>query len=346
MKISRTRFWLLYHAGMLLFSMVATIVTQYLNSQEIVNPQSLVPFVVTLLTSVFVGYLAIYLVKRAEKLSHAQVMKSIVPGFLLFLLLSFIIANLAVTIGLLGWYLASGINLNGFMEQLFKHELVYANGRLAVWFMFFSIAFFYILWRKSAQKEQQLREEMLKFQYQTLKSQVNPHFLFNSLNTLSELVYEKPELADNYIQELSRIYRYILENEENRLIPLQEEIAFVQQYFKLRQARDQEKIKLKIELPTMNKMQIVPVSLQLLVENALKHNSYSVKSPLEINIGQQNGHIIVSNNIQRKSTLEPSTGKGLKNLRQRVKLIMDQEIIIEETDEQYTVHIPVISKEL
>jgi LytS/YehU family sensor histidine kinase len=208
--------------------------------------------------------------------------------------------------------------------------------------MIISIIFFFILWKNSSKKEQNLREENLKFRYQTLKSQINPHFLFNNLNTLSELVYEDAKKADDYIQKLSRIYRYLIENEETKLIELEKEIDFVKEYFSLQKERYMDKILLNINIPNIRDYKIIPISLQSLVENAIKHNSYSSDMPLIINITRNNNYIVVSNNLQKKNIIERSMKTGLQNLKERVRLILDKELIFKEENDSFIVKIPVI----
>jgi LytS/YehU family sensor histidine kinase len=166
--------------------------------------------------------------------------------------------------------------------------------------------------------------------------------LFNSLNTLSEIVYEDARKADQYIQKLSGIYRYILQNEEIDLVPLNEEIEFVKQYFDIQKVRDNDKIMLEIDFQHASEFKIVPVSLQILVENALKHNSKSETLPLKIRIEMGYDTILVSNNIQRKNILENTSKTGLVNLRERVKLILDKDLIIEEENNQFIVKLPIV----
>jgi hypothetical protein len=343
-KLNKGRFWLFYHAAILIISLFSAASMKYNQTGKAFIPETIVPFASIFLMSACTGYLAIFLTNRSAKLTHAQLNKWILPGLILFYLSVFIIANLSITLTVFVWYLVHGMDLAQFLPQLIQNDLKFANSRLMVWLLAFSIVFFYTLWRKSARKEQQLREEMLNFQVQTLKSQINPHFLFNTLNTLSELVYESPEQADNYVRELSKVYRYIIVNEETRLISIDEEIDFVCRYFKLQQVRDKDKISLEVNITDGIKRWIVPVSLQLLVENAIKHNSFTQKSPLVIRIHDALDYVAVSNNIQRKDTLEPATGKGLINLRKRVSLIMNKEIDIEEADTIFTVKIPVTTK--
>lgn len=187
-----------------------------------------------------------------------------------------------------------------------------------------------------------MREENLKYQYRTLKTQVNPHFLFNSLNVLSEIIYVDVKRADCYIQKLSGIYRYILDHEKTDLIALEQELEFVRQYFSLQQERDEDKIRLEVEVEDAEKYQIVPISLQILVENALKHNLASKENPLEISIRRENDFIIVSNRMQRKNRLDISLGTGLANLKERVRLITGKKLIIKEGNSVFEVQLPIV----
>jgi LytS/YehU family sensor histidine kinase len=232
-----------------------------------------------------------------------------------------------------------GWGMENFINRIGSRAII----SLSVGLFVCCIVFFYTTWRQAIEREQKLREENLKYRYRTLKTQVNPHFLFNSLNTLSEIVYADAKKADNYIQKLSGIYRYILDNEETDLIPLNKEIEFVKQYFDLQKERDENKIQLDIDLKNTDKFKIVPVSLQILVENALKHNVISEEKPLKIHIHGDDGYISISNNMQRKSTLNNSSGTGLSNLNERVKLITGKEIIINQNNNQFTVKLPLIN---
>ncbi len=340
-SISKKRFWFYYHGGLLIFSLVVAMIMKYNQTGKALIPETLVPFGTIFVMCVLMGYLAKYMLDRAEKLPYQQMMKQMVPGLVIFYLLSFLIANVAVSLGVFIWYLANGWDLDSFIPHLFRNELSYASRQIIIYFAAFSIAFFYILWRKSYIKEQQLQQEMLKFQYQTLKSQVNPHFLFNSLNTLSSLVYEDQKKADHFIQQLSSIYRYVIENEKVELVSLEKEIAFVRDYFSLLQERDRDKIMMRVDVSHAGNYRILPVSLQLLVENAIKHNAASRENPLEITIRLEDENIVVSNPVQRKNTLENSTQTGLQNLKERVKLILNKELIFSEENRQFVVKIPV-----
>jgi two-component system, LytTR family, sensor kinase len=205
-----------------------------------------------------------------------------------------------------------------------------------------AVIFIVLLWQASLKREQKLREEKLIFQNETLRTQINPHFLFNSLNTLSALVVAKPIVAEEFINRLSAIYRYILENGSKDRVPLAVELAFIEDYFYLHRIRDDGKIQMEVNLGQTDKYEILPVSLQILVENAVKHNKATRESPLKISICIENEHVIVKNNLQRMSLQLGSTRIGLKNLAQRVNLLTGKVLLIEETATDFIVKIPLI----
>jgi LytS/YehU family sensor histidine kinase len=259
------------------------------------------------------------------------------------MLATIIIAFVFVELGLYIIFLWEGRSTSEFLSQIFNIRYTGVIISIAAGLFLTSIVFFYKIWAQTADNEQRLREENLKYQYRTLKAQVNPHFLFNSLNTLSEIVYEDAKKADNYIQKLSGIYRYILDNEEIDLIPLGKELEFVRKYFELQQERDDHKIVLEMHINDHEKFKIVPVSLQLLVENALKHNSISENNPLKISIIKEGMFVVVSNNIQKKNTLDNSYGTGLINLKERIKLITGKEMTVTQENNEFIVKIPIVN---
>ncbi len=203
-----------------------------------------------------------------------------------------------------------------------------------------ALIFFFTEWNHSLKREQKLREEKLIFQYETLKNQVNPHFLFNSLNTLSSLVSQDADLSEKFINRLSTIYRYILENRDVDFINLSREIEFVENYFFLQKIRDDGKIELELPPKELDQYEILPISVQLLVENALKHNAATKESPLKIKISIEDDLLVVTNTLKPKMQLGHSSKLGLKNLGERVSLVMNKKISIEPTQDSYTVKIP------
>jgi LytS/YehU family sensor histidine kinase len=204
-----------------------------------------------------------------------------------------------------------------------------------------SLVFFFMEWNNSLKREQKLREEKLIFQYETLKNQVNPHFLFNSLNTLSSLVAKDAGLSEQFILKLSSIYRYILENRDVDFISLTREIDFVRDYFYLQKIRDNGKIALQLPETGTDQYEILPISIQMLIENALKHNAATRDNPLKIKISLEEDLVVVENNLQPKMRMEESSKIGLKNLTERVNLVMHRKVFIEPTDRTFVVKIPV-----
>lgn len=214
----------------------------------------------------------------------------------------------------------------------------------AIALFFTTPIFFFIPWQQSMKREFELREQNLIFQNETLKSQVNPHFLFNSLNTLSSLVSTQTEIANEFIRKLSVIYRYILENSSKVKVPLKDELEFIKDYFYLHQIRNEGKIQLSIAVKDdENRFSILPVSLQLLIENAIKHNMATLDKPLRIDINLEGQYIAVKNNIQKMATQVVSTKVGLKNLGERVRLTTGIEIVVEETAGDFVVKVPLLS---
>ncbi|MDD3094526.1 MAG: histidine kinase [Clostridia bacterium] len=336
-------FWILYHAGFVLFAAGTGMLMKYLQTGDALHPTWVVSVGVIYIMSSCIGYLAVFMVRKAEKYDHNKLKKLLLPLLVLFYAASYLIANLAITLGALGWFFYIGRDMKEFLPHLFQNELNFGKGSFFIWLMVFTIFFFYFLWRKSVTREQSLMEESLKYRYNTLKAQINPHFLFNSLNTLSELIYKEPSVADNYLQKLASVYRYILDNEENSLVPLENELAFVEDYYNMQKERGSDKIKLTVELYDKESFLVIPVSIQMLLENALKHNAASKDSPLDIRIAINHESISVSNNIQRKQVMGQSTKTGLKNLAERVRLITGKEMEISEKNNTFKVTIPLIS---
>jgi hypothetical protein len=314
-----------------------------------VNPfgvQTMVFGTTNLLSVLSIAYLFNKILDSNSKKTVAQLKKRLIPSFILVLLATVFIAISLYFLGNYMFYLING-DMSNFMGQTGVFEAITSLPKDAILSLLVGlfgccIVFFYTTWRQAIEREQKLREENLRYRYRTLKTQLNPHFLFNSLNTLSEIVYADAGKADSYIGKLSGIYRYILDNEETDLISLDKEIEFVRSYLELQKERDGNKIQAVIDVMNADKFRIIPVSLQLLVENALKHNSVSEEKPLEIRIYAEAGHVVVSNTIQRKNILSDSCGLGLSNLKERVKLITRKEMLVSQENSQFTVKLPLV----
>lgn len=200
---------------------------------------------------------------------------------------------------------------------------------------------FFIEGSKARRKAEQLENELAQVQFQVLKSQMNPHFLFNSLNVLSGLIGQDDEKAQDFIMEFSLIYRYVLETIEKKQVTLKEEIDFVHAYFFLQQIRYGESLKVHLQIPSDYQAWLLPpLSLQTVLENAMKHNVAEPQHPLEIAIFIERQQIVVQNNLQKKVSVKASTGLGQKNLKKRYALLGDIQPTFYITQHHYRAVLP------
>jgi LytS/YehU family sensor histidine kinase len=187
-----------------------------------------------------------------------------------------------------------------------------------------------------------LQKENLQSQFEVLRQQVNPHFLFNSLNVLTSLIKLEPDLAEQFTEHLSKVYRYVLENKDNDLVSLQTELDFLDAYIFLLNIRFMDKIEVKVSVQEDKKdLLVLPLALQLLIENAIKHNSMSKRNPLKIEIMVETGNILrVENNLQERESHMASTGVGLQNITHRYKLLEMPEPEFIKTETSFIARIP------
>lgn len=209
--------------------------------------------------------------------------------------------------------------------------------------LIYESAYLYQRWRDSLIMAEKLRKENILSQLQSLKDQVNPHFLFNSLNTLASLIPEDPERAVTFVTHLSKCYRYILEIQDREVITLREELAFLNAFRYLLETRFGENIDFKVEIPESEmEKDVVPLALQLLIENAIKHNIVSTEKPLHISLYVEKDNLVVRNNLQRKSQPMPSTKTGLNNLKKRYQYLADKTVDIIVTHTDFIVSLPLL----
>jgi sensor histidine kinase YesM len=201
---------------------------------------------------------------------------------------------------------------------------------------------FLFKWRQTAIDAEKFKKESAAAKFESLRSQVNPHFLFNSLNVLTNLVYEDQDKAAKFIKQMSDVYRYLLETKDREIVSLEEEKKFLTAYLFLQQIRFGDKLKLTISLDGVNGM-IPPLVLQMLVENAIKHNVISEDHPLFISIYLKEDYIIVENNLQKKNALEDSTGIGLENICKRYEFLTDKKVQVTQ-DKNFKVRLPILQK--
>ena len=213
--------------------------------------------------------------------------------------------------------------------------------------LMFYVFYFYKSVAQQKVNESQIvaKTEIAKFE--SLKSQIDPHFLFNSLNVLTSLISEDPKRAEKFTTKLSKVYRYVLEQKSKDLIPLQEELEFAKTYMELLKMRFEDSVDFNITDKFSNdNYKIVPLSLQLLLENAVKHNVINNEDPLQIKIYEENGYLVVSNNLNEKTSLSKGTKLGLSNIRDRYSLITKKLVDIKQTKSEFIVKLPLLTQKI
>ena len=213
---------------------------------------------------------------------------------------------------------------------------------------FFMIAvyeaiYFYYQLKQSIEEKEQAKQAQIQSELAGLRNQVNPHFLFNSMNTLMNIVVEDQQLAVNFLKKLSKVYRYVLENREAQTIPLSQELDFIRSYVFLQKERFRGNLEVKIDIADQYLDQhIIPLSLQILFENAIKHNIISRRKPLLIEVFVKNGKLLIRNNLQLKEQVMNSTKVGLENIKTRYRFFTEEIVDIKEDEQYFAVAIPLL----
>lgn len=205
--------------------------------------------------------------------------------------------------------------------------------------------FFYQQWKYNFSKSVRLEKDNLEARYEALRAQINPHFLFNSLNSLTTLAEDNKPVVD-YIHNLSELLRYMLKSGEKELVLLRDEITIMNSYIKLQQMRFPETLIINIDVPeSFYHYAVPPLVLQMLVENCIKHNIISKEKPLKVVIRAEKDYISISNNLQIKTGVD-STGEGLKNITGRYRFFTSRKVEITKTVDLFKVTIPLLQVEL
>ena len=236
-----------------------------------------------------------------------------------------------------------GFDQVNFSQLLYSASIV-ALISLLITMIFTSIKFLKH-WKNIAVQAEQLKREKLATEYQALKNQVNPHFLFNNLNTLTSLVYKDQDMAVLYIKKLADVYRYVLEHSDTEIISLSTELEFISSYVYLHKIRHKNSLNLKVDVANCKGKNVIPLSVQMLVENALKHNIISREKPLTIEIFcEGDEYLVIKNNLQRKNVLQESSKVGLKNIKSQYEILTDKMFIVETSEKEFIVKLPLLSK--
>lgn len=201
-------------------------------------------------------------------------------------------------------------------------------------------------WRLSLAETEKFKKESIEFHFEMLRTQVNPHFLFNSLNTLSSLIYQNQDIAATFTRELAEVYRYVLANRKKDVVFLKEEFDFLKAYKYLLELRFEKKLKFEINIESgkLDKV-IAPMTLQMLIENAVKHNVVSMRRPLTIKIFTDENYLIVSNNLQEKRMQQYSSEIGLKNITSRYGFITEEKVVVNKDENNFVVKIPLVDND-
>ncbi len=202
--------------------------------------------------------------------------------------------------------------------------------------------YFFRNWRQLAVNEEILKREQLMTEYNALKNQINPHFLFNNLTALNSLIMSDKQKALQFVEELSGIFRYVLEMKDKDVVPIHSEIEFIQSIKFLYKIRHGDALQINIDIPNKADFYIIPMALQMLIENAIKHNVASDEKPLIVRLFKHEKHLIVSNNLQQKTAHIVSNKIGLENIRKRYELLCRKKMIVEKTQNEFIVKLPVL----
>lgn len=205
----------------------------------------------------------------------------------------------------------------------------------------FYLVYFYKWWRVSTLNQIKLEREAIQLRYDVLKSQVNPHFLFNSLSVLNSLVDTDAAKAKQFIQQFSEIYRYVLDQNDKELVPLKDEVNFANAYIYLHQIRYDSSLQVSIAIADLSGF-IIPLSLQTLLENCFKHNVISAENPLTIKLWRNEDYIYIWNNTLERKSSDKTNGIGIKIISKRYEYLTQQPLQVIKNENDFTVRIPVI----
>lgn len=243
--------------------------------------------------------------------------------------------------------LIEGSPFNEFLEkERFKYYIISLLITIVI-SLIFHLFYFYKKVQENKLKEQKVIAGTASAQFESLKNQIDPHFLFNSLNVLSSLIEENPDNAQKFTTSLSKIYRYVLEQKDKELVSVEEELHFAKTYMNLLKMRFENSISYEVPTDFINpEAKVVPLSLQLLLENTIKHNVVSENKPLKIKIYIEDHYLIVENNLQKKEVLQERKGVGLQNIVKRYGLLSERKVLVEETNDFFRIKIPILTKQV
>lgn len=294
--------------------------------------------VLTFVNSAFFDYINHYVVWK--KYSKYRLLLGVIGSVSVTMLGTFLIRMFIKTV-------IEHKNLMDFLvNEKFRYYIVSLLVTMVI-SLFFHTIYFYKKSQEKKVKEQKIIAGTASAQFESLKNQIDPHFLFNSLNVLSSLIEENPENAQRFTTSLSKIYRYVLEQKDKELVSVAEELAFAKTYMNLLKMRFENSLfyELPVEVPNPD-AKVVPLSLQLLLENTVKHNVVSEQRPLYIRIKIVENNLVIENDLQKKEVLQDRRGVGLQNIINRYAILTRRKVEIEETENQFSVSVPILTKQV
>ncbi|WP_165602274.1 sensor histidine kinase [Chryseobacterium artocarpi] len=234
----------------------------------------------------------------------------------------------------------------GFSDELGNWQCAFTGLLMSILISAFHTGnFFFKSWKSSMLEATELQLKAAKFkeiamqaQLQSLKLQLDPHFLFNNFSILSALIDEEPETASSFLENLSKVYRYMINNLDNNVIAIEEELKFIDSYNYLIKIRYGENVNVDVQVSNETKLKVIPpITIQLLIENAIKHNIATGENPLQIKIYDDQSYLIVENTLQPIDHIIPTTKLGLENIKSRYKLLFDKDVLIKKIDGKFCV---------
>jgi hypothetical protein len=278
-----------------------------------------------------------HILNRKIKWNDQPVLRSIVGIALLvtYAVIAFMLVNYLM------YFLKFGVLPSGGWNFVARSSFFTVLISFNISLIFTAIGFFKA-WKQEMIHAGKLKTEMMAYRYESLRNQINPHFLFNSFNVLSDLVYADQAMAVKFINQLSELFRYVLDSRDKELVPLKDELAFMHSYIYLLKTRFEEKLNLSIDLEAAPDELIVPMTLQMLVENAVKHNEVSEAFPLQIRIRRNGSYLEVENSLREKKVGEDSKNTGLKNIIQQFSYFTDSQVEVKNEDGKFLVRIPLL----
>ncbi|WP_353168963.1 2TM domain-containing protein [Flavobacterium sp.] len=243
--------------------------------------------------------------------------------------------------------LIEGNSYKYFLEKENKAQYLFSLLITIIVSIVFHLIYFYKAYQENKLKEQKIIAGTASAQFESLKNQIDPHFLFNSLNVLSSLIEENSIAAQKFTTSLSKVYRYVLEQKDKELVSVTEELTFAKTYMNLLLMRFENSITFEIPENIENdETKVVPLSLQLLLENCIKHNVVSENKPLHIKISIENDALVVSNNLQKKEVLSGRKGVGLENIVNRYRILTNRKVLVEVNENEFKISLPILTKQI